>query len=120
MKIKFSTELHTKVNSDVLKNHPPTFNSFLKNNGSFFTGSTLAKNFSLASSRTIASLKNFGIWGCSKEWIQDWNKFYIHYLPLGLKSFAKPDIALQNNVKGCIDWFNNWIYRRNFLRCFSK
>ena len=34
MKMKICTEFQTKVNSDVLKNYPPTFNGFFKNNGS--------------------------------------------------------------------------------------
>ena len=42
------------------------------------------------------------------------------YSPLRLKSLVKPDIASQNNVISCIDWFNNWINRRKFLGCFTK
>ena len=49
------------------------------------------------------------------NWRAPSNSVTIHNLPFGLKSFAKADIALQNDARNCFNWLNNTIYRYAFL-----
>ena len=46
--------------------------------------------------------------------------FLLHNLPNGLKSFAKPEMASQNDARSYVDLFDNWIFQRNFLRWFCE
>ena len=53
----------------------------------------------------------------------DWSDNWIHLRNfvvsgLGLKSFAKPDMAI--DARSCVEGFNSLIYRQNFLCQFCK
>ena len=45
----------------------------------------------------------------------------INYnLPFGLMSFVKPNMALRNDTRSCIDLSSDLTNRCNFLHCFAK